>query len=124
MPSVHTGKDLGTYWVRAEFADGTGFWLEYNTGGRFTHGSEGVKPLTAQWMPPSFDDEEQLIGTIHYQFTDGNYSCDCNRSGFIAQAHQVEDDERSPCGNTMQLVSLLVQTPDGRRIPLGTEGFL
>lgn len=38
----------------------------------------------------------------HYMFEDGNYSCDCNRSGFIYSKYgKVIPD--LPCGHTIQM---------------------
>ena len=46
--------------------------------------------------------------SIHYMFEEGNYSCDCNRSLFIAQ----ECDDYFPhmdCGESIELVSLQIE---------------
>lgn len=37
---------------------------------------------------------------IIYQYTEGNYSCDCNRSLML---HDWDRDKTKPCGNTIRL---------------------
>jgi hypothetical protein len=52
-----------------------------------------------------FAHEEQDAQPIYFSWTEGNYSCDCNRSSFIAE-YCNEDFPDLECGNTIELVSL------------------
>jgi len=44
--------------------------------------------------------------TALYQWTDGNYSCDCNRALFFARAAGDESPADPPCGEAAFLVQL------------------
>ena len=115
------GRDLGTYWVRAEYGDAGGFWCKWETGGRFTAGTKHLKPLTAEWMQPTWEDEADVLASILCIFTEGNYACDCNVLGFFDEAQQKnQGDEhvRYPCGGALRLSSLSVRCPDGRVVQL------
>jgi hypothetical protein len=37
---------------------------------------------------------------IIYQYTEGNYACDCNRSLFL---YDWDENDKKPCGNTIRL---------------------
>lgn len=106
------GRDLGTYWVRVEFWDGRGFLYEWSTSARYCMGTDGIKPLDAQRISPAWEDEQDVIDSIHYIFTEGNYACDCNRSLFLARAHQQYDTDME-CGETLRLKKLSVIGPSG-----------
>jgi hypothetical protein len=106
------GVDLGTYHVKVEFVNKPGFYMEFSTGCRYTHGTTGIHPLSAYKINPIYDNENDLIRNIVYMFTEGNYSCDCNLAAFIAQAHQ-RDDPNMPCGDTIELKRLTLIRPDG-----------
>lgn len=61
-----------------------------------------------------------MWGDDEFIWTDGNYSCDCNRLAFIAEEHPdaVPDEwnwEDAKCGDTIELVSLAItaQAPTG-----------
>jgi hypothetical protein len=45
-----------------------------------------------------------LLEGILFQWTEGNYGCDCNRARFFARAAE-EDDPDVPCGDTYRVVS-------------------
>lgn len=52
---------------------------------------------------------------IYYQWTDGNYGCDCNRLLFIAEQYGVEVPENPndsygfpPCGHSIELKALTI----------------
>lgn len=105
-------RDLGTYHVRAVFEDGRGFIMRWPTGMRFSHGTIEFSPLDATLIPPTWESEEDLFGTILFMFTEGNYDCDCNLGDFLARA-AGEDDVDLPCGNTIRLSRLSVIRPDG-----------
>lgn len=108
-------KDLGTYYARIEFEGGDGFIYKWNTGSRYTKGSEGCSPLNADRINPTWKDEYDLAGTMLFMFTEGNYSCDCNKQDFLDQAHQIErpDGFDSPCGEKIKLQRLTMIRPDG-----------
>lgn len=49
-----------------------------------------------------------------YMWTEGDYSCDCNRLIFIEDALDVEIDDSRVCGETVRLVSLTNTTTGAR----------
>lgn len=111
-------RDLGTYFVRVEFEDGRGFFMEYKTGGRWIppHSwRDGCSTLDSCWHAPTWESEDDLASTIEYMFTDGNYSCDCNLTLFLARASGEEDpeDQENGCGHTLKIKSLDLYGPDG-----------
>ena len=105
-------RDLGTYHVRVELADGRGYILKWNTGPRFCSGNGHVHPLDAGFILPVWGSEEHLIGTIVFQLTE-NY-CDCNFNQDIDHAYQVErdDDFDYPCGDDISVFRLTLIRPD------------
>ena len=108
-----SGHDLGTYHVRVVFTDGSGFLMEMGTGARYTNGRGGCHPLDATRIQPTWKSEDALAETVEYLFIEGNYSCDCNRRLFLADAHQQPRPADPPCGETLQLSSLTLIRPDG-----------
>ena len=119
---MNKAKDLGTYHLRVEFEDGRGYYHQWNTGGRFTHGRDGISPLTADYMTPTWEDEEDLFSSMLYIYTEGNFSCDCNRRLFLADAAQVErDDENDECGEEIKLKKLTAIRPDRTEYVLFTN---
>lgn len=113
------GSDFGTYHVRVEFTNGDGYISKWDTGGRFTHGSDSNHPLTAEFISPTWDSEAEILRTIEFMYTDGNYACDCNRKLFLARAKQQPEPVEDRCGDTLKIKSLRVLTPDGRDLDLG-----
>ena len=107
------GIDLGTYHVRVSFTDGSGFISMWGTGRRYTSGTRDTHPLDASPIAPPWESERDLISTILYGFTEGNYACDCNRIMFIRQAEHDDNDAFIPCGHTMVLARLTLIRPDG-----------
>ena len=105
-------KDLGTYHVRVELEDGRGWIQKYNTGARYTHGRECFSPLTATRMNPIWDSEEDMIGTIVFDFIENNASCDCRKKQALAAANQ-ENEWDDECGDTMPVKRLTLIRPDG-----------
>ena len=105
-------KDLGTYHVKVELADGRGWIQTYYTGARFTRGRSDCYPLVSLRMRPVWEDEDHLIRCILFQFLEGNYSCDCNKQIFLANANQ-EDEYDDECGDTMPIKRLTLIRPDG-----------
>jgi hypothetical protein len=105
-------KDLGTYHVKVELADGRGWIQTYHTGARFTGGREHCHPLNSLRIRPVWGDEDKLIDGIRFQFLEGNYSCDCNKKIFLANANQ-EDLDDEECGDTMPIKRLTLIRPDG-----------
>ena len=109
------GIDLGTYHVRVKLSDGSGFIYTWDTGARYFYGSGGIYPLDAYRLEPSWHDEADLLETIEYMFTEGNYSCDCNLRLFVARANRALEED-FPCGDELDLVELTVITPKGEEI--------
>ena len=56
---------------------------------------------TEVWL---FDDEEGVPDS--YMWSEGNYSCDCNRGLFFARAGREEENWHLPCGNELYSVNL------------------
>ena len=110
------GRDLGSYHVRVELADGRGFIYEWGTGPRYVGkgGRHGCVPLGSSRMAPAWDSEEELAKTVEYMFTEGSYSCDCNLLDFLDYAAGREPgDKEHPCGETCELKRLTLLRPDG-----------
>lgn len=107
-------KDLGTYHVRVIFENSDGFIHQWTTGCRYTDGAYSCHPLNATRITPTWDSEEDLESAILYMFTEGNYSCDCNKQDFLDRAHQTErpDDYDSSCGDTLEIKELWMIRPD------------
>ena len=113
------GRDIGTYYVRVTLADGRGWIQEWNTHGRYTNGYHGWSPLTASRIPPTWDDEQDVLDGIAYMFGEGNYSCDCNKKLFLWYAGGKQGEEpESECGDTLEIASLVVIRPDASEIDL------
>jgi hypothetical protein len=108
--------DLGTYHVRVELVDGRGWIEKWSTGLRFTGGTDCWSPLNAQLILGTWENEADLFNTIVYEYTEGNSSCDCNKSLALINAYQQFDAQESECGNTMQLRRLTVIRPDASEI--------
>lgn len=108
------GKDLGTYFVRVYLVGGGGFIYEWPTSGRFVGGgTETCSPLSANWSPPAWDAEADVISTIRYAFLEGNYSCDCNRLLFSLRAAQKDETDNTPCGETIRIKKAEIINPAG-----------
>jgi hypothetical protein len=108
-------RDLGTYHVRVEFTDGTGFYLRWDTNGRWIPPHVwrgGCSSLDAKWSPPVWETEEDLAGTVLFQFLENNYSCDCNLMLFLARAEGIEDPD-TVCGETLEFKTIHLVRPDG-----------
>lgn len=56
--------------------------------------------------------------SVVFMYTEGNYSCDCNRTLFIAQHCDPTFEDTERCGETIQLVRLRVYQvrPDGSEV--------
>lgn len=108
--------DLGTYFLRIELEGGDGFIQEIKTGWRYTDGSGSSSPLSAHRIPPTWKDEQDLIDTMLYLYLEGNYSCDCNKTIFLQDAHQIKRDSimdaSIKCGDIMEIMRITLITPD------------
>jgi hypothetical protein len=111
------GKDLGTYHVRVELADGRGFIMKWETSARYFGERGGLFKLDATPIPPSFNDEAEVLQAMTYQFTDGNYGCDCNLFSFLSRTHDLEDQDHE-CGDTLELKRLTAIRPDRSEVVL------
>jgi hypothetical protein len=107
------GRDLGTYHLRVELADGRGWIDTWNTGARYTNGSAEHSPLSAYRIKPLYDTEADLFDNMRFMYTDGNWSCDCNKTLFWCRSQQLSEPDESVCGDTMVLAKLTVIRPDG-----------
>jgi len=105
-------QDLGTYHLKVEFEDGRGYIQKFSTGMRFTHGRNNCHPLTARPIKPTWESEEDLLDTMKFMYLDGNYSCDCNKKLFLADASQTDVTD-GECGDEIRLKRLTVILPNG-----------
>lgn len=87
------GKDLGTYFVRVTLWDGRGWISSIHTGWRFTNGSGDESPLNADPISPTWEDEDELIQCLLFQYQENNWSCDCNRRLDLHRAYQLPEPE-------------------------------
>jgi hypothetical protein len=62
------------------------------------------------WKPP-YDDN-----TVFYNWTDGNSSCDCNRSAFFARVAGEPEDDKYDCGETKFTLISIVNARTGRKV--------
>ena len=119
-------SDLGTYFIRCEFAHGTGFIEEMRTNGRWlpnAHETWGPEaPLSSWWQAPGWKSEEELLSNIRFRFFEN--TCDCNFRNSVARAHGKDElpDESNPCGSTLVIKCLTVFGPDGEPVASWTEG--
>ena len=67
-----------------------------------------------EWDAAWFNTEEEFVGAIDYQYTEGNGSCDCNKSRWLGE------DPPRPCGDSPELetVKILIVTPEGKEVAL------
>lgn len=110
--TISPNRDLGTYHLRVEFENARGFIESITTGWRFSDGDSRVSPMTATAIRPTWENEEDMIGTQIYMWTEGNDSCDCNRRLLIARAHHEPEPTQNPCGETIQLKRLTLIRPN------------
>lgn len=111
-------KDLGTYYLRVELADGRGWIDTWNTSARYTNGRSNHSPLSAERIQPTWESEEDVLSGMVFMYTDGNYSCDCNKTLFWCRSQQLEEPEHPPCGDTMVLAKLTAIRPDGSEVEI------
>ena len=55
---------------------------------------------------------------MQWQYTEGNYSCDCNRLPSLARAYQREEPEVAECRSTLVLKRLTMIRPDASEVVL------
>lgn len=111
-------RDLGTYYLRVELRDGRGWIDVWNTGARYTGGSPEHSPLSASRIKPSYEDELAVLDSMHFMYTDGNYSCDCNKTLFWHRSQQTPEPDDAECGDAMALKRLTAIRPDGTEVVL------
>lgn len=75
-------------------------------------GRGDFSPLGASVIKPTYEDEDMLIAGMVYMYTEGNYSCDCNKRLFIARAYQEDEPDDSECTDKIELVKLTLIRPD------------
>lgn len=116
-------RDLGTYHFKVEFEDGRGFIYRWDTGMRFTHGRSYSHPLNTAPIKPAWESEEDLFNTAEYMFTEGNYSCDCNKNLFLADAAQESSawDHDNDCGDKIKLKRLTAIRPNSTEVVICTS---
>jgi hypothetical protein len=87
-----------------------------------------IRKCAGQYMVAIRDNESGEVR--HYRndmawdgewvWTDGNYSCDCNRHLFFNRAVGIEPGDEHPCGDTRYTV-IYVELPTGERIPIDLD---
>lgn len=115
-------KDFGTYFLRVEFLDGTGFIQKWETGYSYCGGRDYESALDAMLIPPAFECEEELFDAMIWQYSNGNYSCDCNKMLFLQRANHKPETE-TKCGDEMELKSLTIIRPDRSEVVFQLHGF-
>lgn len=96
--------------------------MKWGTSARYTHGRGECHPLTAGRIRPTYEDEDDVLVNILYMFTEGDFSCDCNKALFLADALQEERPENYPCGDSMKIKKMLVKCPDERELLIFDNG--
>lgn len=76
-------------------------WVEIPAILHIRRNADGV----VRTMPETFNN--------YYLWSDGNYSCDCNRALFFARAVDEAEPDEPPCGETAYCVQLTA-ADDGR----------
>jgi len=64
--------------------------------------------------------EEPVYDYDEHLWSEGNYSCDCNRFIFFNRAVGIEPRTRCECGAT-RYVCIYVEWPDGSRHEIGED---
>lgn len=64
------------------------------------------------------DTEERVISGSAYMYTEGNYSCDCDKMFFAGYSEQELD-----CGDSISYEELWLVRKDGTKIDLLKEGW-
>lgn len=71
------------------------------------HNATGEVRKRKTWMVWWPEDGDQSPGD--YMYSEGNYSCDCNRHLFFHRANDVEPEDDRPCGD--EAYSLNLENP-------------
>ena len=121
------GRDLGTYFVRIKFDTGGGFIMRWNTQcalSRRRYGHGKVVATRSEATGTVLRERRRPVPRSEFQFTDGNYSCDCDLRSFLDRAYSRERDEKEPdyeCGDTIKLKRITAIRPDGSEHVLFTS---
>jgi hypothetical protein len=59
------------------------------------------------------DDPDNLGEFADFIWREGNYSCDCNRADFFAEAKRETEEVDHPCGHGRYVVEKIVRLSDG-----------
>lgn len=119
-----TPKDLGTYYARVDLVDGRSWLDRWDTRGRFDHVGDhrSTIPTGLTWQPPNWSSDEEVVQAIRYQYLDGNYSCDCNKTLALARRDGRPMPSDPKCGSTLAIRRLAVVRPDGVETELWNSG--
>lgn len=74
--------------------------------------------LTDRFDHSAVSDDVEWQDGVGYQWTDGNFGCDCNRSEFILRENPDLELDPLECGETIELRKLTVTHWDGRIVTL------
>lgn len=69
---------------------------------------------TLNYIDDDWEDDSE-VSTVEFMWTEGNYSCDCNRSLFL---YEWDDTRQLPCNEAKNEIVLDRLTFDGVEIPL------
>ncbi len=103
--------DMGTYHIKVEFENERGFICKIETGHRYSHGTARVSPIDATLIKPTYESEQDIIDGQVFMWTEGNFSCDCNLRGFIADAYHYEQKDHE-CGDELIISRMTLIRPD------------
>jgi hypothetical protein len=65
-------------------------------------------PATGRRVEHREDLNEEYIDSQEYMWTEGNFSCDCNKRLCMLRALGEDDTDAGPCGDTIVLERLTV----------------
>lgn len=88
-----------------------------NSAGYTYKGETSIGNFSDEWGDLEYEDEDELVSVIEFSFTEGNYSCDCNRRLFVLRAKGEDPDVMSSeCGDSIKLTKLTLIRPDKTEI--------
>lgn len=109
------GVDLGTYHIEVKYIGHEPIIMRWDTGARYTGGSRDVSAGSAFRIEPAWENEADLMSSMVYSHTEGNYACDCNRQQFLDEAAQKFDADGRDCGDEIEREQLTIIRPNGSR---------
>jgi|SRR6185436_3532458 len=81
---------------------------------RIRRNADGVERVVEMTEPPGFGEQEW--GGRDYMWSEGNYSCDCNRAGFFAEAAGEAWMGDGKCGDGVAYTVVEILDADGNKV--------